>query len=83
MATSLDGRPPDDQRASQPMHEGGQGSRRPIANTDEDAPNCRSASAQGPDSLCSSRRTVWQRNQVGFARDQQTRGSSTPADLAS
>ena len=69
MAGSLDGRPPDVQRASQPGHEEGQGSKSPIARTYENAHNHPSASKSCPDSLHSSRRTIWMRCLVGPERD--------------
>jgi len=83
MAWSLDGCPPDVKRASQPMHEEGQGNRSPNARTHNDARNSPRVSKSCPDCLRSSRRVVWRRALVGPERDWQTRGSSTPAQWAS
>ena len=65
MTGSLDGRPPDVQTASQPMHEEGPRSRSPMARTHDDATNHPTASKSCADSLCSSRHVIWQRALVG------------------
>jgi len=83
MAGSLDGLPPEVQRAPQPMHEECPDSSSPDARTHEDARNRPRVSKSYPDRLCSIRRIVWKRALVGPERDWQTRGSSTPAHLAS
>jgi hypothetical protein len=83
MAGSLNGRPSDVQRASQPMHDQGQGSTSPTAHAHEDAQNHSRASKSRSDSLRSSCRVVWKRALVGRERDLQMCGPSIPAPLAS
>jgi len=82
MDGNLDGRPPDVQRASQPVDKEGQGSRSPFAHTQEHTRNHLRASHRCPHSLRSSRRAIWKRGLVGPERDRQIRGSSTPAQSA-
>ena len=82
MAGSLDGRPPDVQRASQRMHEEGQCNRSTIARTHEDARNRPRPNTSCPDSQRSSHRAVRKHTLLEPARDHQTRGSSTPAQSA-
>jgi len=78
VAGSLDGCPPDVQRASQQIPEEGQGRRSPTLRTHEDARNHPRAGKSCPNSLRPSCRTIWKRALVGSERDRQTRGSSTP-----
>jgi len=83
VAGSMDGCPPNFQRASQLLHEEGQGSRRPTARTDEDARNRPRAGMGRPCSLRLCCRTIRQRIIVRHGRNRQMRGSSTPPQSAS
>jgi len=78
----MDGCPPNIQRASQPLHEEGKGSRSPTARTDEDAQSRPRVGKGCSNSLRPNGRTIRQRIMVGPERDRQTRGSSTPPESA-
>jgi len=82
VAGCMDGCPLDIQRASQPLHEEGQDSRRPTASTDEDAQNRSRAGKGHSNSLRRSCCTIRQHIIVGPERDRQTRVSSTPPQSA-
>jgi len=79
---SMDGCPPNVQRASQPLHKEGQGSRRPTAHSDEDTLNRPGGSQSHSGSLHSSGYTRRQRIMVRPERNWQTRGCSTPPESA-
>jgi len=78
----MDGWPPNVQRASQLLHEEGQGSRSPTARTDEDARNRPREGKGRSDSLRPSGCTIRQQIMVGPEINRQTRGSSTPPESA-
>ena len=79
VAGSLDGRPPNVQRASQLVHEDGQGSRSPTAHIHQDARHRPSAGKSRPNSLRPSRRTIWNRALVGPESNRQTKRSPSPS----
>ena len=79
---NMDGCPPNIQRASHPLHEQGQGSRRSTAHADEDAWNRPREGKSRSNSLCPRGCTIWKQIMVGPERNRQTRGSSTPSESA-